>query len=132
MRETLGGRQAGAGGVSVCGLGKGASALGGRQPHVWRGEHGWVSALSWVGLCRSQPVLRDPLLWLGMARVRGLKGLEKEHSGDLYLPYFSVSIPFCKTYSQLLTYSLTTVTRSCSYRLVCHHDSAPSFGLTMC
>lgn len=83
MRGTLGGRQAGAGGVSVCGLGKGASALGGRQPHVWRGERGWVSALSWVGLCRSQPVLCDPLLWWGMASVGKGERLERLREGAL-------------------------------------------------
>lgn len=68
----MGGRLGQEGG-SACGLGKGASALGGRQSHVWRGQRGWVSALthalSWAGLCRSQPVLSDPQLWLGMALI---------------------------------------------------------------
>ena len=71
----------------MCGLAKGASALGGRQPHVWRGRRGWVSALthalSWAGLCGSQPVLRGPLLWLGMASIGKAERLERLREGLL-------------------------------------------------
>lgn len=47
-------------------------------PMFWRGERGWVSALSWVGLCRSQPVLHNPLLWSGMASIGKGERLERK------------------------------------------------------
>ena len=131
----VGGRLGREEGESVCGLGRGTSALSGMQPQVWRGECGWVPAfthaLSWVDLFRSQPVLLNALLWLGMAslgkaeRLERLRGALRWPPRNLFVGLHS----FCKTFTTLLT--LTTATCSWSCRLTCPHGSAPSLGLTV-
>ena len=120
----------------MCGLGKGTSALSGMQPQVWRGERGWVpaftQALSWVDLCRSQPVLLNPLLWLGMASLGKAERLERLREGVLGWPPRNVFVglhSFCKTFTNLLTLMTATCSRSC--RLTCPHGSASSLGLTV-
>ena len=110
VRRTQGGRQAGAGGgISVrvrerrlCPGWEAAPCL---ERAAWLGfsphSRPQLGGFMQVTACAKRPTA---LVGDGVDRQGWeTKGLEKESSGDLHLTYFLVFIPFCKTYSQLLT-----------------------------